>query len=260
VHAESRFSVPVVGPGPHVWLTWRPNWKAELIARVLEDRHGAFIDVGANVGHTLLDFLWCRTSCPYVGFEPNAECAGFLQQLIFENTLANCAVVPVGLADRAAVVKLFVPLGDSSSGTMLAKLRPGRPEREIFVSCVPFDDVWQTMGNPPISLVKIDVEGAELEVLTGMSGALSEQRPPVLCEVLHADARADLDAYAERTRALSRLLADADYLAYRVVKQGSSYAGLERVDGFPVWRWDQLRAEACDYLFIHRSADSPAAP
>ena len=54
------------------FLYWEPSWKAEIIRAVLAKRPGVFLDVGANVGTTLLDYLACdHPPASYVGFEPN---------------------------------------------------------------------------------------------------------------------------------------------------------------------------------------------
>ena len=55
---------------------WRPDWKTQLIRHFLEQRRGLFIDVGANVGQTLLDYLSCSPRHGYLGFEPSIEGAG----------------------------------------------------------------------------------------------------------------------------------------------------------------------------------------
>ncbi|GAA4028949.1 hypothetical protein GCM10022281_05060 [Sphingomonas rosea] len=35
-------------------VSWESEWKTRAIKRVLKQRAGAFIDVGANIGQTLL--------------------------------------------------------------------------------------------------------------------------------------------------------------------------------------------------------------
>ena len=52
-------------------------------------------------------------------------------------------------------------------------------EQHVRVRAIALDDV----EGPPPALVKIDVEGAELEVLAGMSRLLREARPLVVCEM-----------------------------------------------------------------------------
>ena len=46
------------------------------------------------------------------------------------------------------------------------------------------DEVAQTLEICPVAVLKVDVEGAELEALNGAHGVLAEWRPFILCEVL----------------------------------------------------------------------------
>jgi len=260
-HLGRRLRVPVLrGGGTRVWARWRPDWKTEVLRRTLHNRHGAFVDVGANVGQTLLDFLATRSGSPYIAFEPIPECAAFLQRVVDWNNLAECRIIPAALDARASVSRLLVPSDDWSSATMLVGLRPGRPARETYVACVRFDDAWKDLGSPPIGLIKIDVEGAELSALAGMPEALRAWRPPILCEVLYADKEADMSAYAERMGELWLLLKAAEYRVHRIVKAGNQYEGLREVGEFPLQRWTAQNGEECDYLFVPNEQSLPVEP
>ncbi|MCX5886380.1 MAG: FkbM family methyltransferase, partial [Proteobacteria bacterium] len=54
-----------------------------------------------------------------------------------------------------------------------------------FVYAVPGDEVILNLNLPSISMIKIDVEGAELEVVEGLSLCIERHRPFILFEVLH---------------------------------------------------------------------------
>jgi FkbM family methyltransferase len=185
----------------------------------------------------------------YVGFEPIPECAAFLQAIVDGNRLDNCSIIPAGIASKAGVVRLSVPDGDLSSASMIEGLRPGREERALFV---PMTDITSVpLRLEDISLVKIDVEGAESEVLRGLASVLSD-RPPIICEVLTADSRAEMDSYAARISELTALLSELGYQPQRIEKHGTSLAGFAPIDGFPLERWTPEHSERCDYLFSVR--------
>ena len=52
-------------------------------------------------------------------------------------------------------------------------------ERRVTVSTIALDD----LDEPPPTVVKIDVEGAELDVIAGMTRLLRDVRPIVVCEM-----------------------------------------------------------------------------
>jgi FkbM family methyltransferase len=234
---------------PHAarnWLDWTPIWKTELIERLCADREGAFLDVGANVGQTLLDHLHTQGARPYIGFEPNLNCVAFLQQIISRNRL-NAALLPVAVSDSGGIASFFVKTGETvdPGGSLLGGLGH-RDLTTLWAATVTLDSVWEAMGSGPIAAVKIDVEAAELYALQGMTAILAEQRPPILCEVLLGGA--DREEHADRMKVMWELLADHDYRVERVLKK-ASHAELEPVEWFPAEPWTPERAQDCDYLF-----------
>ena len=136
-----------------------------------------FIDVGANVGQTLLDYCAAASGAGYLGFEPNPLCSSHLASIIEKNTLEDCRVIPAGLSDANGVAELLLEdLGDAEpAATMISDLRPGRIYRSVLICCLRFDDLAASIVNGPIALMKIDVEGAELLALRGMKRTLREQ-------------------------------------------------------------------------------------
>ena len=110
-----------------------------------------------------------------------------------------------------------------------------------------------------LPVVKIDVEGAELDVTIGMEARLESSRPFVLCEVLHAHSLEQLALMEQRNCALMRLLASHRYEVLRLLKddQWASVVGIEPVSAFPneTYRWDSQ--SVCDYVFTpkERSAE-----
>jgi protein O-GlcNAc transferase len=60
---------------------------------------------------------------------------------------------------------------------------------------VTLDAVWEEESRPEISVVKIDVEGAELDVLEGATAVLRTCRPAVMVELAEPDARRAVEAF-----------------------------------------------------------------
>ena len=250
---EARLAVPMNETGTLTSLWWAPSWKTTLIGSLLGNQSdGVFIDIGANVGQTLFDFVASGSRARYLGFEPNPRCVTYVDHLIRLNGLRNASVVPVALGSRPGIVKLLhSPDQQSDSGAFIeASIRPAQATGHDFVSCHVFDDVAQDLDSGRILLCKIDVEGYETEVLVGMRRTLAEQRPPVLCEVLDADAHADLAAHDARLGRLEGLLHELGYRIHRIVKSpAGKFDRLEPIDAFPRRRYDESDKDAYDYLF-----------
>ena len=128
----ARHGPPLAIPGGHraaaTLADWSPNWKSRLIAAVLARRPGVFVDVGANIGQTLIDFCAANADRSYIAFEPNPQCVEVLNGLVRANDLPQCLVVPVGLSNTTGIARtLSRPGSTSDSGASLDEaLRPGR--------------------------------------------------------------------------------------------------------------------------------------
>jgi hypothetical protein len=72
----------------------------KLSAISLKIRGGVFVDVGANLGQTLIEFWLIDSGNSYIGFEPNEACIEYLETLININSLDGCKIIPVGLFNK----------------------------------------------------------------------------------------------------------------------------------------------------------------
>ncbi len=234
-------------------LWWTPSWKSELIASFLASKSGGdFLDVGANVGQTLFDFVSTGSKARYFGFEPNMGCVAYLDRLIRDNGLESARIIPVALGSRASVVELHRQKNSATdSGAFIdASIRPGLQTCSEFISCHPFDEIVDQVGIGRIALCKIDVEGFEAETLDGMRKTLEMRRFPILCEVLDADPQADAALHDVRLKRIETLLSECRYRIERVEKGAEGgLAGLAPIAALPRRRYDEQSKEACDYLF-----------
>ena len=117
---------------------------------------------------TLLTFrsLYSNT---YWGFEPNPSCVFYLNSLIKTNKFKNVNILPIGLSSENALLKFYLKNEVDSAGTIIQELRPDYYDSEEvnFVPLFSFDNLnFNEIKN--ISLIKIDVEGAELDVISGL--------------------------------------------------------------------------------------------
>lgn len=126
------------------------------------------VDVGAHIGHyTLLAAKHVGARGFVYSFEPDPNTYSFLEKNVILNQLHDRVVLAetaVGASDGTA--QLFKGRRDPLTNSIFAN--EGVRNDSVTCSLVTIDSYLRKHGEPSIDLMKIDVEGAEYAVLTGM--------------------------------------------------------------------------------------------
>jgi FkbM family methyltransferase len=144
-------------------------------------------DIGANVG--LFSFAAASLAGPkgqVVALEPDAWLVQLLRRSALDQPDASAPVqvVPAAVASELSIRTLCLA-NRSRAANYLAEFgttQTGGAREEQSVVAVTLD--WLLESLAPPSVVKIDVEGAEMEVLEGAKRLFETVRPVVLCEVI----------------------------------------------------------------------------
>lgn len=145
-------------------------------------RGGCAADVGANVGMFTIPLAdKVGPAGAVFAFEPHPANAERLRQNCENNGASNVVVHELALAERDGVIVL--QLGKDAAYGSTVGVWPGKESGEtLSVPCRTLDGIWQEAGRPQISVVKVDVEGAELSVLDGARELLADCAPALLVE------------------------------------------------------------------------------
>ena len=158
----------------------------DVLEHFLPKVHGAFVDVGANIGQTLCKVKLADPARAYYGFEPNASCHTYLEELVRINRWRSVHLFPCGLGDRAVILPMHVrdDRATDSKGSILPDARPELDLARKKMACFfAFDDIADVIDEA-IAFVKIDVEGAELEAVRGFVESLRRDQPVVVIELM----------------------------------------------------------------------------
>jgi FkbM family methyltransferase len=206
------------------------GWEREAQALMVKyiEPSAVVYDVGANFGiHALLMARLAPRGHVYA-FEPLPEIMHALEENVRLNGFENVTCVPVALSDRAGTAE-FVR-GHHGGAGHLKSANPAEGELSR-VETTTLDAFVYTAGNPAPNFLKVDVEGAESQVLTGASKVLDEARPVVLLD-LHTP---------EQDVAVGKILLDANYEAFRT-EDGQRIQHLDRGWPDPTGIWGQFIA------------------
>jgi len=128
-------------------------------------------DLGANTG--IYTVLACRAvgqSGRVFSFEPATSNLFYLHENIRANRFLNCEVIPMAVSNTEGTVG-FDFTGESCLGKISADGLLRVPSTSLDAFC--------RGGKPMPHLLKIDVEGAEYDVLSGAARVLLEARPTI---------------------------------------------------------------------------------
>jgi FkbM family methyltransferase len=247
VHGR-RWKVPLLG-GLGVDLQYQKEpWMLTLLEGLLKHRqNGAFVDVGVNLGQTLMKVKSIEPNRNYIGFEPNAECVHYAMRLCAKNALEGVTLAPFALSSANEVRQLHFYHADlaDSSASMVGEYRQQQATRKATIACMKGDEAINALVNDAIAVLKVDVEGAELEVFTGLATRLERDRPPVVFEVLPAYGETQ-GIRAERQQNVAHFFTSRAYRIYRIVKAHQQFEAVVRVSDFR----DNQRLDQCDYLAL----------
>jgi FkbM family methyltransferase len=132
-------------------------------------------DIGANIGFfTLIAARMVGAQGHVFAFEPQPRARQMLERNIAHNRFKNVSVIPyaVGASTGRAYLAVNSRLGHATAHFA----DEGHP-----VDVVAIDDV--VGGLRPPDVVKIDVEGAEVEVLRGLHETIERYAPVIICEL-----------------------------------------------------------------------------
>jgi FkbM family methyltransferase len=177
------FVVPI-GNGVGRELFGEPHPIKAALEAIFRIRTGTFVDVGANVGHVLLTLARIDKKIPYIGFEPSLEAACHVQKLIDLNGLsATHSILPIALAESCGASILLMNDEADVSATITSEVRPPTMYRSSRPVSVSTGDI-QLRDVEHIAAIKIDVEGAELQVLKGLEATLERHKPALIVEIM----------------------------------------------------------------------------
>jgi FkbM family methyltransferase len=200
------------------WVAGREGDTAEIrFLRALDMRGQVVYDVGAF--HGILTLHFARTARQVIAFEPNPVSRARLQDNLTLNALTNVRVVPLACGREAGMLELFFDPafsgGASADAALKAQIAGSTRERRMQRASVPvlrLDDVVVREGLPAPDLVKIDVEGLELDVLEGMETLLAREQPRLYLE-MHGSSAEDKTA---RVRKIVEFLVARRYVVRHV--------------------------------------------
>lgn len=146
------------------------------------------LDVGGNIGLLSASLVSTCPSCLVYSFEPSPVILPFLRKTIANSPyserwkLYDCA-----LSNKEGVASFSAPPNELSAFGGLQDTGRVSVGDVVEVQLRTLDTVWEEIGRPLVSVLKIDTEGHELPVLAGAEQCIGTTRPAIVTEWNHVN-------------------------------------------------------------------------
>ena len=228
-------------------LNLSETWMIDVFERLHLPSETTFIDVGVNIGQTLIKLKSVNLNIDYIGFEPNPLCVCYSEQLVKANDWKNVSIVPAGISDKTQIIKLNYYTDDQadSCASIISDFREVNSViSKSYCACYSGSELESVLSDKVISLIKFDVEGAEFEVIKSLGDIIKQYRPYLLVEILPSYKVDSIRLI--RQESIEKIINDIGYHKYRICKDKSDcFSHFKEVASIGV----HDRLDWCDYIF-----------
>lgn len=182
--------LPDTDQGQYSWLSKTGQSPEDreighVIELMSERDKGVFIDGGASYGCWTL--AMARHATYVYSFEPQIRIWDLLERAVLRNGLGNILTNNIALGEADGLVdiaNLDLDTPVNFGGLSLERLLPEQPDAPMGrVGVVSIDDYF--FEHPPVSAIKLDVEGYEQKALRGAAKTIARAKPILFVESVH---------------------------------------------------------------------------
>jgi FkbM family methyltransferase len=186
---------------------WNEPETHKLISYTMDKLKVTFIEVGANIGEIFIDIAAHPFCAKAIAFEPNPDAVAVINKNIALNSLTNCTVLNKALGHVKITQRMSFG-SHSPTASLLSTESIAGIGVDVEVSTLDSEINTPELSESNIILL-IDVEGYELNVISGGGGLISSSKPLIIFEY-HQETKKVFGL-----KALQHELGDA-YKVYRV--------------------------------------------
>ena len=182
-----------------------------------------FYDIGAYSGLYTCFAVTVLSDENVIAFEPNPANLEKLHRNVNHN--GSPRIREIALSNKNGFVEFDNPTHARGKWEAKASIAPEASDESIFVKARTGDDLVERSEHPPPTVVKIDVEGAELLVIEGMADVLARDSCRlVYCEVhRESKARRSVESYGSTPEDVERKLESLGFATERLGERPAEF-------------------------------------
>jgi FkbM family methyltransferase len=170
-----------------------------------------YFDVGANIGLLSVPVLSVCPTVKVVSIEASPDTVPFLRKTqLRAQRSGKWVVIDAAVAAKAGEAEFWSGGGAVDAFGGLRDTGRGGRKRVARVAVRTLDDIWREQGCPPVSIVKLDIEGGEYQALRGAKEVISQALPTFIIEWNEKN----LTAYGVKSEELLSLCEEMSYTIY----------------------------------------------
>jgi FkbM family methyltransferase len=174
---------------------------------------GVVLDVGANSG-LFTKLCLNKGAKRIISVEPNSECISNIRAIVSNSK--NVEIVDKALSDKDGFLKFYTSKGNTTIGSVNRDHVAGiesHSVQEFSLPCITLESLLESCGIERVSLLKMDIEGAEYQVFNAIKRETFLKIDSILLE-FH-------DNTDKRVLSLVKILTDNGYEIDDVMQQGT---------------------------------------
>ncbi len=138
------------------------------------------IDIGANIGLVTSSCAVLSPKGKIYAFEASPSIYKFLRKTVNENKFSNVKIFDIALSDKKRILKFYEDNKFLAGSRVVTNNYQN--DKIIKVPAMPFDKIVKNLDLKKIDIIKLDVEGHELQVLKGAAKTIKKYQPHCLIE------------------------------------------------------------------------------
>jgi FkbM family methyltransferase len=138
------------------------------------------VDIGLGEDISFSESLMRRYGCSVYGFDPTPKSIEYVRA----RQLCGFHLFEVGVAAKGGEATFYLPNNaEHVSGSLFRSTHVG--SQEMKVPLIPMDSVPELIGSRKLDLIKIDIEGAEFDLLESQAFAAAAEHTNQICIEFH---------------------------------------------------------------------------
>jgi len=194
-------------------MGYSEDFVSQVLLKILLKSESISFDIGAYNGeHTE---TMAEHGKHVYAFEPEPESALKLSN----RSKSNVTVIAKAVSNKAGKIKLYI-CPTNNGGHSISKNKVWKHEETIDVECIKLDDFVKENNIERLDLIKIDVEGSELEVFQGAEHIIKQFRPSIVFE---SHLNVDIKAIDKFFKSIDYQVKNTDFFPVKKIEADQHY-------------------------------------